>query len=550
MKLTPQEYRLLLRKDLYAFIERCFYELNPTTPFLRNWHIEVVAAALEACRRGETRRLITNLPPRSLKSHCVSVAFVAFVLGHDPAAQIICASYGQDLANKHALDCRRILTSPWYRDLFRRTRLSQGRQAVQEYVTTQQGFRLATSVGGVLTGRGADYIVIDDPLKPDEALSETQRVSVNDWFKHSLYSRLNDKQTGRIIIVAQRLHQDDLVGHVLKSEPWTHVRLSAIAEEAESYTVRTPYGPKTFTREAGDALHPKREPIGVLQQIRENLGEYNYCGQYLQQPAPLGGGMVKIDWFRRFEDSERPKKFEMILQSWDTASKASELNDFSVCTTWGIREKQIYLLHVRRGRYGYPDLKRAVQEQAEIWNPRTILIEDAGSGIALAQELLQERMHSIETYSATLDKTTRLHSVTAMIENGFVYIPANAPWLGDFIYELSGFPKGKFDDQVDSLSMALDWFKLNSRDQEMGAVLYGKYEASQLAGRLQTSPTPAEMPCSCGGKMSQPIPGGLRCMQCGLQWLSPRATPELSRMNRTDALNSSWTLRSLSRGRR
>ena len=130
MILTPSEYRLLLRRDLYAFTERCFYELNPTTKFLPNWHIEMVASALDACRRGQTNRLIVNQPPRSLKSHCASVAFVAFLLGHNPATQIICASYGQELANKHALDCRRIMGSDWYRVLFPKTRLSSQRQAV------------------------------------------------------------------------------------------------------------------------------------------------------------------------------------------------------------------------------------------------------------------------------------------------------------------------------------------------------------------------------------------------------------------------------------
>src|ERR1700733_8897623 len=220
MKLAPNEYRAFLRQDLYAFTQRCFYELNPTTTFLSNWHIEVVAAALEACRGGGVTRLDINEPPRSLKSLCVSVAFPAFILGHDPTAQIICASYGQDLANKHAMDCRTIMNSSWYQRLFPHTRLSSQRQALQELITTRQGFRLSTSVGGVLTGRGADYIMIDDPLKPDEALSETQRNAVNNWYDHTLYSRLNDKRTGRIIIVMQRLHEDDLVGHVLGLEAW------------------------------------------------------------------------------------------------------------------------------------------------------------------------------------------------------------------------------------------------------------------------------------------------------------------------------------------
>lgn len=228
IKLKPNDYHVLLRRDLHAFIERCFYELNPTTKFLPNWHTEMVASALEACQRGDTKRLIITQPPRSLKSLSASVAFVAFLLGHNPAAQIICVSYGQDLANKHAMDCRTILASAWYQALFPHTRLSPERQSVQEFMTTRQGFRLATSVGGVLTGRGADIIIIDDPLKPDEALSGTQRKAANDWFDHTLYSRLNDKKNGCIILVQQRLHEDDLAGHVLGLEPWKLIRFPAI----------------------------------------------------------------------------------------------------------------------------------------------------------------------------------------------------------------------------------------------------------------------------------------------------------------------------------
>ena len=208
MLLTPSEYNALLRQDLYAFIQRSFYELNPQTEFLPNWHIEVIAAELEKCRSGETKRLIINVPPRSLKSHCASIAFPAFLLGHNPSTQIICASYGQQLADKLASDCRSLMMSDWYRNLFPGTRLAIGRQALNHFMTTKNGFRLSTSVGGSLTGQGADLIIIDDPLKPDEALSDPQRKAVNEWYDHTLVSRLNDKNKGCIILVMQRLHEE------------------------------------------------------------------------------------------------------------------------------------------------------------------------------------------------------------------------------------------------------------------------------------------------------------------------------------------------------
>jgi hypothetical protein len=271
MQLTPNEYRTFVRSDFTAFIERSFYELNPTTPFLPNWHIEIIAAELEACRRGETKRLVINLPPRSLKSHCATIAFPAWLLGHNASAQIVCASYGQDLSNKLAIDCRAVMTSNFYRSLFP-TRLSQEKQSVQEFMTTQKGVRLATLVGGVLTGRGAEIIIVDDPAKPEEALSATQRKSTNDWFDHTLYTRLNDKRTGCIILVTQRLHEDDLVGHVMSQGGWKLVRFPAIAEQDESYFIHTPFGFRRFHRRAGEALHPDREPLDVLGNIRKTRG--------------------------------------------------------------------------------------------------------------------------------------------------------------------------------------------------------------------------------------------------------------------------------------
>ena len=196
--LTRAEYEFLLRHDFATFAGRCFQDLNPQTDLAMNWHLEVIAAKLTAVREGKIRRLIINLPPRHLKSLMASIAFPAWCLGHDPSAQILCVSYAQDLADKLARDCRSTTISPWYQRIFP-TRLAPQRQAVQEFITTRQGYRLATSTGGVLTGRGADIILIDDPLKPEEALSEAQRNAANDWFVHTLYSRLNDKRSGVIV---------------------------------------------------------------------------------------------------------------------------------------------------------------------------------------------------------------------------------------------------------------------------------------------------------------------------------------------------------------
>jgi predicted phage terminase large subunit-like protein len=464
MSLTPDQYETLLRQDLSAFIERSFCELNPQTEYLPNWHIEVIAAELEKCRSGETKRLIINVPPRSLKSHCASIAFPAFLLGHNPAAQIICASYGQQLADKLAADCRSVMTSEWYRNLFPGTRLASRRQALNDFTTTQQGFRLSTSVGGILTGRGADYIIIDDPLKPDEALSEAQRRTVNEWYDHTLVSRLNDKRNGCIILIMQRLHEDDLVGHVQAIENWPILKFPAISEENECHTIQTPYGARRFERNAGEALHPAREPLAVLDQLRHAQGEYNFAGQYQQTPAPLGGGMVKVSWFKKYTPADLPDTFETVFQSWDTANKATELNDYSVCTTWGLKEKKLYLLNVLRRRMEYPELKRTIRNHAAEFRAGNIIIEDEASGTQLIQELIRDGVHGVTRYVPKNEKQMRLYLTTNTIENGFVFLPEKAAWLAEYLHELTTFPNGKYDDQADSTSQALDWIKDRSWD--------------------------------------------------------------------------------------
>ena len=345
--LTRAEYEAVLRQDFTTFVTRCFDELNPQAELAMGWHIEVIAAALTAVQQGKIRRLIINLPPRHLKSLMASVAFPARRLGHDPSAQLLCVSYAQDLADKLARDCRGIMMSPWYRWIFP-TRLAAHRQAVQEFITTRQGYRLATSTGGVLTGRGADIIMIDDPLKPEEALSRAQRQACNEWFVHTLDSRLNDKRTGAILLIMQRLHEDDLVGHVLGLEPWEVLSFPAIAEKDEEHRIETIWGPRCFRRRQGEPLHPEREPLEVLHRIRRTIGEYNFASQCQLSPAPLGGGLVKTEWFKRYRDSDKPDRFDRIVQSWDTANKATELSDFSVCTTWGVSGKHLFLLSVFR----------------------------------------------------------------------------------------------------------------------------------------------------------------------------------------------------------
>jgi hypothetical protein len=213
--MTPAEFDALTRTHSPIFVRRVFAELNPGVTYYDNWHLRIIMAELEQMRVGDLRRLAVALPPRSLKSIIISVAYVAWLLGHNPATKVIAVSYGQELADKMAFACRQVIQSAWYRRLFPATRLAHGRQGLSAWETSAGGGRFSTSVGGVLTGFGADYIIVDDPMKPDEALSDAERAKINDWVKHSLFTRLDDKRNGRIVVVHQRLHEDDVIGHIM-----------------------------------------------------------------------------------------------------------------------------------------------------------------------------------------------------------------------------------------------------------------------------------------------------------------------------------------------
>ena len=460
----PRALQAVYRNSLSAFTQKSFGIVSPGDKYAHNWHVDYIAQLLEACYRGEIKRLVINIPPRYMKSICGSVAFAAWVLGRDPSKKIISVSYSADLALKHSLDCRKLMESPTYRQLFPATRLSADRNTQLEYTTTMGGSRLATSVGGTLTGLGGDFIILDDPIKPDDAQSDLSRSAVNRWYDSTLYSRLNDPEKGCIIIIMQRLHEDDLVGHVLEQEGWTHVRIPAIAEEQEVINIKPLIGkPYTVTRNPGDVLHPQRQSAEALQKIKNNvMGSYLFAAQYQQSPAPFGGGIIKWHWFQ-FYDALPVEPPLRIVQSWDTASKAADIHDYSVGTVWYEYATGWYLIKVIRERLEFPDLKKRIKIEAEAERPHAILIEDKGSGIQLIQDLKRETRCPVIGINPQGDKVMRMLGQSPKIEAGRVFLPRKAPWLADFEDEITKFPKAKNDDQVDSLSQALEW--MDSRRQ-------------------------------------------------------------------------------------
>jgi predicted phage terminase large subunit-like protein len=450
--MTEQAFHdLILRTNFESFLRRCLMTLNPGSAYLPNWHISAIAHKLERIRRGDTKRLITNMPPRHLKSLMVSVAFPAFLLGHEPWHRIFAISYGDELSLKHAIDFRSIVGSRWYRRAFPAMQIARNLQ--DEVWTTAQGFRKATSVYGTLTGLGGDVFIIDDPQKPVDAQSDTQRNRLNHWFSNTLLSRLDSKEDGVIIVVMQRVHLNDLSGYLMESGDWEVLSLPAIAEQDETIEI----GDGTFhRRRAGQALHPELESVQSLERLRREIGSDVFAAQYQQSPVPPGGAMILRVWLRYYDRLSERTYRTRVFQSWDTAAKDGAQNDWSVCTTWMLVDNRYYLIDLVRGRYDYPHLKAMAITMAQKHKPQFVLIEDASTGTALAQEFKSINFGgAVRLVPIERDKIGRLYVNQAKFEAGLVLFPKGAPFLPELEAELLSFPHGKTDDQVDSITQAL-----------------------------------------------------------------------------------------------
>jgi predicted phage terminase large subunit-like protein len=244
-----------------------------------------------------------------------------------------------------------------------------------------------------------------------------------------------------------------------RSNEWVVLSFPAIAERDETHVIVNAFGTRRFTRKVGDALHPERESLTTYAEIRRTIGEYNFQSQYQQNPSPPGGALVNPGWFKSYEPGEQPASFSRTVISLDSANKATELSDYSVFTIWGVAAKLYYLLDVIRLKLNYPDLKRKTVQLANSYSGATILIEDKASGTQLIQDLQSEQVNGVTAYKPPpgADKTMRLHAQTAMFENGRVFLPRSAPWLADYIHELTTFPGTQYADQVDSTTQFLDY---------------------------------------------------------------------------------------------
>lgn len=446
--MTPQEQEEILEHiaQIDAQKRPAFsHWLNIVSPtWVWSWkHLTYIQERLKDVADGKIKKLMLFVPPRHGKSELTTVRFSAWWLENRPESRVIIGAYNQTLANKFSRKIFKI-ASP-------RVTLNKKRTAVEDWETEAGGGLRAVGVGGGITGMGGDLIIIDDPVKNrEEANSETYREKVWDWYTDDLYTRM--EPGAAIILIMTRWHEDDLAGRILASDDapnWTVIKLPAEAEEDD------PLG-----RLPGEALCPERYDVDALHNLKTVMGS-SYQALFQQRPAAAEGEIFKRQWWNYYKNAPR---FSRIYQSWDTAFKAKQENDYSVCTTWGVADNGYYLIDVWKGRIEFPELKRMVLTLASQFNPMQILVEDKASGQSLIQELKRDTRLPIKPIKVDKDKIARAYAVSPEMEAGNVYLLEDAAWLRDYIDEMSAFPNSAHDDAVDSTTQALSEMILFRRE--------------------------------------------------------------------------------------
>jgi predicted phage terminase large subunit-like protein len=472
--------RLMCERSLPDYMREGWPVLSPGTPFLSNWHIDAIAEYLYACTLGQIRRLIINMPPKSLKSTLVSVMWPTWCWGplNQPGTRWMFASYSERVSTRDSLARRTLLTSQWFLNHWgSRVKLIAEQNQKTLFQNTARGHMLATTMGGQGTGLGGQVLVLDDPHDTEKIISEKERERALHNFDHKLYTRLDDRKAGVIVLVMQRLHTKDLSGHLLDGaggDRWEHLCIPMEAPDRKVYIF--PVSKKQHVREEGELLNPAREGPAEIEEHKERLGSLGYAGQFQQRPVPEGGAIFKSSYFKLWpEDKDRdiePPRVIRTVHSWDCAIKDNETNSYSVCTVWLELDDRFLLRYVWRKRVEFPEMLRAMHELAALFPPDCILIEDKASGQSAIQELRNLKLPVI-AIDVDRDKTARARAAAPTAEAGKVWIMRDAPWARLYLDELCNFPKSEFTDQVDSTTQfinyaknSLGWSRMQREEEE------------------------------------------------------------------------------------
>ncbi len=430
--------------------------VEPSQPFVDGWHIDVLCAHLEAVADFDIKKLVINMPPRHMKSLLCSVMFPAWVWLKYPNRKFIYGSYAEAIAIRDSIKTRTIIQSDKYRNLFRiKWDLSEDQNQKKVFQNTEGGERVAVGVGSGLTGQGGDYLFIDDPINALDAFSESVRESANLWHDMTFSTRYNNADRHAKIIIMQRLHEDDMTGHVLKNGTYEHLILPARYDEDSEIKSKTSLDFRDPRKVKGSLLWPERFNEEAIADLEKDLKEHSEA-QLQQDPKPPKGGLFPRDKWQYFEAS--PSPILDLVQFWDCAEKPGITNDYSVCATWARTANGFYLLDLWRDKVDAPTLEIEATLQFNKWKPTTIVIEDKSHGTGLIQYLLRKTTLPVAAMLPTKSKELRAISSSSSVKAGKCFLPKQGEFVKDFIKEHEKFPRGKHDDQVDTTSMAVIYF--------------------------------------------------------------------------------------------
>ena len=500
---TPEELLFLLDKadceeNFVDFIKQAWHVVEPGQEYVHNWHINMIAAHLTAITdemmiddEKYYNRLLINVPPGAMKSLLTNVFWPAWEWGprNMPHLRYVCASHGQELAIRDSTKMRRLIQSEWYQSFWGdRVTLTGDQNAKTKFENTATGFRQAVAAGGITGARG-DRVIIDDPHTVESAASDQMRSTTLDWFLQAVPTRLNNPDKSAIVVIMQRLHEEDVSGVILeKGLGYDHIMLPMEYEPLRA--APTMLGWEDPREVLGELLFPERFPEHVVERDKRAMGPYAVSGQFQQTPTPADGGIVKRDWWQLWEHESFPA-FDYILASLDTAYTEKTENDPSALTIWGIytedpisieamkkpssriemytKERgykaphpKVMLVNAWTERLELHQLVTKVAETLKKYKADAILIEDKAAGHSVAQELRRLYSHLgfmvITDNQKGIDKPSRLYSVQHIFAEGLVYAPDKS-WADMVITQSAMFPKGKHDDLVDTVSMALRYLR-------------------------------------------------------------------------------------------
>lgn len=451
----------VLRRSLRHFHDEAFKMLHGGEQLAPGPHIDAMVYRLERLARGDIKRLIITLPPRHGKSELVSGSFPAWILGNDPGAKITIVSYGLELAIPLVDKARSIVKHAHYRRLFPALTLKKGKDRSDYFEVAGGGSVRAASKSGAMTGLGTHFLIVDDFHKAGESLSAVEREKAIETFRTTFFNRFDNLSDGRIIIVQQRIHEDDLAGWALRFGTWDHLNLPAYAEQDE--VIELPRG-KTWQRRKGDVLAPAIASAEYLEEQRLMMGARYFGAQFQQNPIVADGGLVDLNWFGQYEERQPRSWYHKVVQSWDPAITERVTSDYSVGMTWGYRDGQWHLLDLLRVQYAFTRLTERVMSWHRQWKADALIIEGASIGHALYDQVRKAELPGlVRCPTPRLSKQDRLAAITVQLQTGIFLLPASADWLPDLRRELLAFPDGRNDDQVDALTQFVEFAFQNDR---------------------------------------------------------------------------------------